>query len=253
MARAFAVDKAALLAENSLLKHLDAADRARLAEYAAMVRHEADAVLFQRGDPGSSMMAVVRGRVKICTHSIDGKELILNIIKPGEVFGEIALIDGAPRTADAVTLETCELLVLERRDFQRHLDANPKVACRLLEVLCRRLRRTSAALEEQLFMEVPGRLARVLLHLAEAHGVPAKAGRCIDVRLSQQQLGSLTGITRESVNKQLGLWRSEGWIAVKGGYVTVIDAAALAALAGEVERQPLPSRLAGAPEARPRI
>jgi CRP-like cAMP-binding protein len=253
MARAFAVDKAALLAENPLLKHLDPADRARLAEYAAQVRHPAGAVLFQRGDDGGSMWALLRGRVKICIHSADGRELILNIIKPGEVFGEISLIDGAPRTADAVALETCDLLVLERRDFQRHLDDNPRVAKRLLEVLCRRLRRTSAALEEQLFLEVPGRLARVLLHLAEVHGIPAKAGVSIDVKLSQGQLGAIAGITRESVNKQLGLWNREGWIASRNGYITVIDALALAALAGEIDDQPPARASAPSDPARPRI
>lgn len=232
MARAFAIDRQAVLAENSLLRHLEAADRARLAEYAQIARFGADEVIFQRGDPGDSMMAVVTGRVKICAHSEDGKELILNIIKPGEVFGEISLIDGEPRTADAAALEPSQLLVLERRDFQRHLEQNPRVAQRLLAILCQRLRRTSAALEESLFLEVPARLARVVLHLAQAYGIPAKGGTCIDVKLSQGQLGAIAGITRESVNKQLGLWREAGWVSVRNGYLTVMAAAALAELAG---------------------
>lgn len=236
MARAFAIDRQAVLAENSLLKHLDSADRARLAEYAQMARFAAEAVIFLRGDPGDSMMAVVTGRVKICAHSQDGKELILNIIKPGEVFGEISLIDGAPRTADAAALETCQVLVLERRDFQRHLEQNPRMAQRLLAILCQRLRRTSAALEESLFLEVPARLARVVLHLSQAYGIPAKAGTCIDLKLSQQQLGAIAGITRESVNKQLGLWREAGWIAIRNGYITLADPASLAELAGLAER-----------------
>lgn len=231
MARVFPIDRQAVLAENSLLKDLDPADRARLAEYAQLVRFGADAVIFQRGDPGSGMLAVVSGRVKICAHSLDGKELILNIIKPGEVFGEIALIDGEPRTADAVALEPCQVLVLERRDFQRYLEQNPRVAGRMLSILCQRLRRTSAALEESLFLEVPARLARVLLHLAGAFGIPARSGVCIDIRLSQQQLGSIAGITRESVNKQLALWQKAGWIALRNGYVTVVDLPAVAELA----------------------
>ncbi|HLO79034.1 MAG TPA: Crp/Fnr family transcriptional regulator [Magnetospirillum sp.] len=235
MARAFSMDRQAILAENSLLKHLDPADRAQLAEYAQVVRYGADELIFQRGDAGAGMMAVVTGRVKICAHSVEGKELILNIIKPGEVFGEISLIDGEPRTADAVALETCQLLLLERRDFQRHLDQNPRMAQRLLGILCQRLRRTSAAFEESLFLEVPARLARVLLHLSRAYGIPAKAGVCIDVKLSQQQLGAIAGITRESVNKQLGLWQKAGWIAVRNGYVTVTEAGLLAEVAGLAE------------------
>lgn len=256
MARAFPVDKLAILAENSLLRHLDPGDRQKLAAYAQVMRFDPEAVIFQRGDPGDSMMAVVRGRVKICAHSEDGKELILNLIKPGEVFGEIALIDGQPRTADAVALDTVELLVLERRDFQRHLDENPRVALRLLQVLCQRLRRTSAHLEESLFLEVPARLARVLLHLAGAFGIPAKSGVCIDVKLSQQQLGNIAGITRESVNKQLGLWGKAGWIAVRNGYVTVVDGDALAELAGITDHEPAgPSRPrpSSGSEHRPRI
>lgn len=245
MARAFAIDRQAILAENSLLKHLEPADRARLADYAQLVRYGADVTIFQRGDAGDSMMAVVSGRVKICAHSVEGKELILNLIKPGEVFGEISLIDGEPRTADAVALEPCQLLVLERRDFQRHLDQNPRMASRLLAILCQRLRRTSASLEESLFLEVPARLARVLLHLSQAHGIPAKAGTCIDVKLSQQQLGAIAGITRESVNKQLGLWQKAGWIAVRNGYVTLAHPQALADLAGLVPESDTP-RPAGA-------
>lgn len=244
MARAFHIDRQAVLAENSLLRHLEPADRARLAEYAQIVRFGADAVIFQRGDAGDSMMAVVTGRVKICAHSEDGKELILNIIKPGEVFGEISLIDGEPRTADAAALETSQLLVLERRDFQRHLDQNPGMARRLLAILCQRLRRTSAALEESLFLEVPARLARVVLHLSQAYGIPAKSGTCIDVKLSQSQLGAIAGITRESVNKQLGLWREAGWVTVRNGYITVAETAPLEELAGltEVEARRPPAR-----------
>ncbi len=253
MARAFAIDRQAILAENSLLKHLDSADRTRLAEYTQVVRYAIDTIIFQRGDPGDSMMAVVSGRVKICTHSLEGKELILNIIKPGEVFGEISLIDGEPRTADAIALESCQLLVLERRDFQRHLDENPRMARRLLTILCQRLRRTSTHLEESLFLEVPARLARVLLHLSHAYGIPAKAGVCIDVKLSQQQLGSIAGITRESVNKQLGQWQKAGWITVRNGYVTVVEPDPLAQLSGLDDREPgRPRPAAASPSPSPR-
>ncbi len=240
MARAFPPDKAALLADNSLLRHLDPADRARLAGYAQHVHHAAETVIFQRGDSGDAMMAVARGRVKICCHSSEGKELILNIIRPGEVFGEIALIDGEPRTADAVALEVCDLLVLYRRDFLAFLDGHPRVAERLLWVLCQRLRRTSAQLEDTLFCDVPARLARCLLHLAQAFARPTPTGICINIKLSQQQLGAIAGITRESVNKQLGLWQKAGWIAMTRGYITVIEAPSLAAMADWAEGQPTP-------------
>jgi len=233
MARAFAVDKEAVLAENSLLRGLAPSDRKSLAERAQLSRFEADGVIFQHGDPGDGMAAVVRGRVKIRCHSIDGKELVLNIVKPGEVFGEIALLDGEPRTADAVAMESCELLILRRADFLPFLETHPHVAQTLIAVLCQRLRHTSSHLEDALFLEVPARLARALLHLAQGLGIPAKAGVCIDLRLSQQQLGAIVGITRESVNKWLGEWQKAGWISVRQGYVTLLDTAALAGLSGE--------------------
>lgn len=233
MARPFPIDKDAILAGNWLLRGLAPPDRQALAAYAQPVRFDAGAVIFQHGDPGDSLMAVVRGRVKICRHSIDGKELVLNFIKPGEVFGEIALLDGEPRTADAVAMETCELLVLRRGDFVPFLARHPHVAERLIALLCQRLRRTSTHLEDTLFLEAPARLARALLNLAEGLGIPAKSGVCIDIRLSQQQLGAVVGLTRESVNKWLGEWQRAGWITIKQGYVTVLDRPALAGLAGE--------------------
>lgn len=238
MARAIPLDKEAIIAENSLLKALAPADRKALAGYAQPARFEAGGIIFQHGDPGESMMAVVRGRVKICSHSLDGKELVLNIMRPGEVFGEIALLDGEPRTADAVAMETCDLLVLRRSDFLPFLDTHPRVGQRLIAVLCQRLRRTSAHLEDTLFLEAPARLARALLNLGKGLGIPAKRGVCIDIRLSQQQLGAIVGITRESVNKWLGEWQRAGWIAVKQGYVTLLDADALATLGGEPDSQP---------------
>jgi len=251
MARAIPIDKEAILAANALLGSLTPKDRQALASYAQPVRHAADEVIFQHGDPGDSMMAVVRGRVKICRYSLDGKELVLNIIKPGEVFGEIALLDGAPRTADAVAMETCDLLTLQRGDFLPYLERHPQVAQRVIGVLCQRLRRTSSHFEDSMFLEAPARLARALLHLAEALGIAAKGGVCIDIRLSQQQLGAIVGLTRESVNKWLGEWQRAGWIAVKQGYVTLLDAPALVGLAGEVQDSPPPR--SGAASARPRI
>ena len=132
------------LANHFLLKHLNAEELRRLATGAAVIRHGAQETIFQKGDPGDSMMAVLRGRVKICTYSSEGRELVLNIIDRGGVFGEIALLDGRPRTADAVALEETELLVLQRGRFMPFLANNPELVARLFAVLCGRLRQTSA-------------------------------------------------------------------------------------------------------------
>lgn len=227
MPREAVIDKQSVLASHPLFGQLEPEERDRLVTYMRLARFAPRTVLFRKGDPGSNMMVVLRGRVKVCTHSEEGKELVFNIINPGEVFGEIALLDGADRTADAVTLDESELLVLERRDFIPFLNKHPEACLRLLSVLCKRLRQTSELLEEALFLEGPSRLAKRLVHLAETFGKPTAHGTRIDMRLSQQQLGNLVGMSRESMNKQLGQWRREGLIRLEDGYITISDLDAL--------------------------
>jgi CRP/FNR family cyclic AMP-dependent transcriptional regulator len=177
--------------------------------------------IFQKGDTGDSMMAVLRGRVRISAISSDGKEITLNVINPGEVFGEIALLDGQPRSADASAIEDTTLLVVERRHLVPFLRANDDLYLRLLAVLCDRLRRTSMALESIALLDLPGRLARLLLKLAGDYGRPAPGGVRIDVKLSQRDLATLVASTRESVNKQLRVWREDGVLHLDGGYVVL--------------------------------
>ncbi|HEX6111848.1 MAG TPA: Crp/Fnr family transcriptional regulator [Geminicoccaceae bacterium] len=227
MAANATIDKRSLLANLPLFGKLAPEELDRLVAYMRLVRYPARTVLFRKGDPGSNMMVVVRGRVKVCSHSEDGKELVLNLINPGEVVGEIALLDGADRTADAVTLTDTELLVLERRDFVPFLQRHPDACMRLFAVLCERLRRTSELLEEALFLEGSSRLAKRLAHLAEVFGKPVPGGVRIDIPLSQQQLGSMVGMSRESMNKQLKQWRQEGLIRVEEGRYILTDLEAL--------------------------
>jgi CRP/FNR family cyclic AMP-dependent transcriptional regulator len=219
-----------ILAGHFLLRHLRPEELSRLAASAVSVRHRPHVTIFQRGDPGSSMMAVVRGRIKMCTFSSDGKELVLNIIDRGGLFGEIALLDGQPRSADAVTLEETELLVLDRNRLMPFLSANPEIATRLIEVLCQRLRSTSEALEDALLRDAPARVARGLLRLGATFGRKEPAGLRLDIKLSQQQLGNLIGISRESTNKYIVEWTRAGWLSVQGGFITIVDPEALESL-----------------------
>jgi CRP-like cAMP-binding protein len=221
----------AVLAGHFLLKHLNADELRRLAMGAAVLRHAAQETIFQKGDPGDSMMAVLRGRVKICAYSSEGRELVLNIIDRGGVFGEIALLDGQARTADAVALEETELLVLQRARFMPFLAGNPELVARLFTVLCQRLRQTSEHLEDTLFREAPSRLARGLLRLADGFGRPVVGGTRIEIKLSQQQIGNLIGISRESINKHLGEWREQGFLIVDAGVITLRDREALESIA----------------------
>lgn len=224
-------EKEAALARHFLLRHLRPEELNRLAACATPVRHPPHATIFQRGDAGDSMMTVLRGRVKISAYSAEGRELVLNIINPGEMFGEIALLDGLPRTADAVTLETTDLLVLPRSRFLPFLTAHPELTTRLLTVLCQRLRQTSEHLEDTLFREAPSRLARMLLRLASSFGTRTPEGIRLEMKLSQQQIGNLVGISRETTNKQMGEWARAGYLSVDAGVVTLRSRDALERIA----------------------
>jgi CRP-like cAMP-binding protein len=181
----------AILANHFLLRHLRHDELEKLAASASIVHYAAGQTIFQKGEAGESLMAVVSGRVKICTFSAEGKELILNIIGPGGLFGEIAVLDGKPRSADAVAMEVTALLVLERRRLMPFLTGDSELAARLIAVLCERVRQTSGQLEDALLRDAPGRLAQCLLRLGQPSDSPAVAALRLNIRLSQQQLGNL--------------------------------------------------------------
>jgi CRP-like cAMP-binding protein len=222
-----AFDKEMVLSEHFLLRHLSRDELRRLAATTTLSNHSAGGVIFMKGDPGNSMIAVARGRVKICAHSSEGKELILNIVERGGLFGEIALFDGEPRTADAIALEETDLLSLDRSKFQPFLKENPDMALRLLAVVCKRFRETSEHLEDSLFREAPSRLARCLLRLSRAFGKSVDGGTLLDIKLSQQQLGNYVGVSRETVNKQLGEWQRDGLIAINSSGIILRNKSAL--------------------------
>jgi CRP-like cAMP-binding protein len=146
---------------------------------------------------------------------------------PGEVFGEVAVLDGEPRSATITALEPCELVIIQRNDFFHFLERAPQAAIKLLEVLARRLRRLSERVEDTAFLDVPGRLAKQLVRLAERYGQKEGEGVCIELKLSQQELGDLVGATRESVNKQLRAWVAEAIVEQSRGKIVILDLEAL--------------------------
>ena len=214
------VKRAALLG-SSLFAAMRSEELDEILKFASERRVRRGQTIFQRGDNGSSMMAVLRGRVRISSVSGDGKEVTLNVISPGEIFGEIALLDGKPRSNDAAASEDTLLLVVERRHFIPFLAQNQDLTLRLLAVLCDKLRRTSMALEEIALFDLPVRLARVLLKLAEDYGRPSAAGTRIDLKLSQRDLSNLVASSRESVNKQLRAWRENGLVDLEDGFIVL--------------------------------
>jgi CRP-like cAMP-binding protein len=207
------------LEQHFLLRHLEADARRRIVGCAHKRRYAAGETVFVKGSAGTGMLTVLSGQVRISALSRQGKEIVLNVIQPGEVFGEIALLDGKERSADATALTDCELLVLERRDVIAYLEANPKACLKLLELLCQRLRRTTEQVEDYLFLQLPHRLAKTLVRLTR-HDHDT-------VRLSQRELANLVGGTRESTNKHLNEWKRDGFIAIEDSAVTVLDRGAL--------------------------
>jgi CRP-like cAMP-binding protein len=191
--------------------------------FAAERRIARGTTVFAKGEPGSSMMAVLAGRLRIGSVSHDGKEVTLNVIGPGEIVGEIALLDGKPRSADVVATEDTTVMVIERRDFMPFMLRHETLVERVLAVLCDRLRRTSMALEEIALFEVPARLARLLVKLAAEYGRPEPGGGLrIGIKLSQRDLSNLVASSRESVNKQLKVWRDAGSIDLVEGHVVIL-------------------------------
>jgi len=187
--------------------------------------------IISKGDPGSFMMAILVGRVRVSNVSSDGREVTLNVIGPGELLGEIALLDGKTRSADATATEDTTALVLERRHFLPFLLRHDSLVERLLVVLCDRLRRTSLALEELALFDLPARLARLLVKLAADYGRPLpEGGTRIDLKLSQRDISTLVASSRETVNKQLRVWREGGAIAQQDGYLVVLQPQMLQAL-----------------------
>jgi CRP/FNR family transcriptional regulator, cyclic AMP receptor protein len=223
---------AALLGKQFLFEQLSPAELDRLLAFAHVKRVRAGESIFAQGAPGDSLIAVLEGEVAISAPSTDGREVVFTLIGAGQTFGEVALLDGKERTADAIADSDGTLLVIDRRDFMPFLADHPKIALRLLPVLCQQIRRMSEHLQDALFLAQAARLAKTLLSLAAASGEATPRGLRIARRLSQRQLGSLLGMPRESVNRQLRAWQADGVIAMEGRAVTITDVAALRRLAG---------------------
>jgi len=178
-------------------------------------------VIFHREDPGQVLYMIKEGKVKICIISPDGQEISLAVLGKGEYFGEFALLDGLPRSSDAVALEKVECYTLQRSDFQNAILKNPKIAILVLEALTKRLRNTDQMIEDLIFLDVYGRVAKKLLELADTHGVKVDDGIRIDVRLTQQELASMVGASRESVNKVLGYFTDKDFISTDKHRITL--------------------------------
>jgi CRP/FNR family cyclic AMP-dependent transcriptional regulator len=220
-------EKRKLLREHFLFAKLSPAQIDRLSACIITKSVKRSANIFSRGDPGSSLFAVRKGRVKISAPSIEGHDAVFNLIGKGEIFGEIALLDGGPRTANAIALTDCEFFVIERRDFVPLLSEEPAIALVLIEILCARLRRTTEQVEYVVFHNLSSRLAKALLRMAGS--AADRRERRVDA--TQRDLGSMIGMSRESTNKQLRSWERKRWVRLERGGVVILAAEALESIA----------------------
>jgi CRP-like cAMP-binding protein len=199
--------------------------------HATVARQAEGDQIFAKGDPGNSMMAVLKGRVVISAPSPDGRQVVLTVMREGDLLGEIALLDGNERTADATAASDCELLVVPRRSLLALLERRPDVCIDLLILLCERLRRTNEQVEDLAFLDLEARIAKVLVRLSEESGGEDRSStKPIGVKISQRALGERVGGSRESVNKHLQDWKRSGIIAIEKGAIVIRDLPALEAL-----------------------
>ncbi len=227
------VDVAEALGDSQVFGALLGDELAALVRLGTLARYPAGRTIFAKGDPGDSLMVVLEGRVRIGSQAPDGREIVLNFIEPGQLLGEIALLDGKPRTMSATALGPVQVFLLRRDAMLAFLEEKPSVAIRLIGVLCQKLRRTTEMFEEKMLLGTAPRVARGLLRLAAEHGRRTGEGLLIDLKLSQSELGAFVGLSRENVNRQLGAWRDGGILSVRDGRILIHVPGDLEILAGE--------------------
>jgi CRP-like cAMP-binding protein len=210
-----------LLASVELFTEMQEEELDELTGLAQIKKLDKDTTIFHAGDPADAVYVVASGRVKVVITSSDGKEFILTVLGAGQVFGEMALLESAPRSASVITLSAVEALAINRTDFQRLLDTNPKISQRLMAILSRRLRRANAKMESLAYMDVAGRLARYLLDLARDHGQRLGNGWVVVRRPTHSDIAHSIGTSRETVSRLINEFE-EGFGLVNKGKFTYI-------------------------------
>jgi CRP/FNR family transcriptional regulator, cyclic AMP receptor protein len=222
------VDKCAILRDNCLLGKLAPQHIDRLSTCIITKSVKRGTNIFAKGEPGTSLFAIGAGTVKISAPSVEGKDAVLNVLGKGDIFGEIALLDGHPRTADATAVTDCALYVIERRDFLPLMREEPEITLRLIEILCSRLRRTTDQAEEVMFLDLPSRLAKALMRLVDADIGDMRERKIL---ITQKDLGNIIGMSRESTNKQLRIWEDKKWVRTERNAVVILAIDPLAKIA----------------------
>jgi CRP-like cAMP-binding protein len=210
-----------------LLAQLNPAEQEQIAVRARMQRVTAGQVIIERGDPPEALFAVATGKLKVVAPRNEGRDATLHILGPGDVFGEVALFQANGRTARVTAIEESVLMVLDRRDFLELIQRSSELSGRLLSLMAKRLGDTIAHFDATTSLDVPARLARKLMLLAEHFGVAEADGVALRLKLSQSDLGDLVDTTRQTVNRLLREWHEAGVLRTDHGRLTVLNMKAL--------------------------
>ena len=224
-----AISVRTVLERNLLFRGLQPATLDQIARLCVRRAYAADTVIFSQADPGDALFGVMTGRVRISASSAAGREVFLNIMEPGDSFGEIALLDGRPRTASATAMSAAELFVIGREQFLALFARDPLLTEHLLRLLCERLRWVSEFAEESALLSVPARLARRLLALCKHHGHETADG--IELKVSQDEMARFLGLSRQIINQHLQDWKAQRWVDLGRSKILIMNARALEKLA----------------------
>jgi len=224
----------AVLEHNFMFRGLPPHTIDALAELARRRSYRKGVQIFAQGDPGDALYGIASGRIRIVTADDSGHEVFLNVLGPGETFGEIAMLDGLQRTASAIAIESSTLVVIPRSQFIAFLERDTGLAIHMINLLCERLRWVSDIVDDSAFLTGPARVAKRLLRLLESYGRPAGDNQA-ELVISQAELGHFLGVSRQVINQYLRAWCDEGLVALKRGRILVNDLDALQKIAAQQE------------------
>ena len=188
--------------------------------------------LYLPGDPSSNVYLLKRGRVKIASTAVNGKEVTFDILEAGDIFGELDVLEDAPRSTSAETLDDALICVIPRKDFDQYLAMHPGVMFKLTKLIGLRLKKIQSQVEDLVFRDVPARLAHLLVELSKSDGVAGGQGVRLKVKLTHQEMANLIGCSRETVSATMGQFRDDGLIQVDGRTITIVDTKRLTQLLG---------------------
>ena len=212
-----------VLTKAGLFQGVDPEDMEALAAQFELVEVPRGATVFHEGEPGDSLYIVLSGKIKLGRRTADGRENLVAVMGPSDQFGELSLFDPGPRTATAVAVTDARLARMSKDALRSWITERPKIAEQLLRVLARRLRRTNAMLGDLIFTDVPGRVAKQLLQLAQRFGTVENGQLRVTHDLTQEELAQLVGASRETVNKALADFAHRGWLRLEGKTVVILD------------------------------